>query len=196
MHLLSDIMKQIVRFRMAQASAQLVIGEQAMIRSCAVRAQPGGKLSVGDGSIFSGRIFMDRPNVQISIGSRSSFGRSLIVAAESVQIGSDVHVSWGVNIVDSHFHSMEFNHRSQDVKRGMLGQKNWDHIEVRPVKICDKAWIGFGVSILPGVTIGEGAIVGAASVVTKNVEPWTVVAGNPAAIIRKLEACSEHIGGD
>lgn len=49
-----------------------------------------------------------------------------------------------------------------------------------PVTIGSYAWIGFGVIILPGVTIGEGAVVGAGSVVTKDVEPYTIVAGNPA----------------
>jgi len=48
-------------------------------------------------------------------------------------------------------------------------------------------WIGAGAFVGPGVTIGEGAVVGARSVVTKDVEPWTVVAGNPAKFIKKRE---------
>ena len=47
-------------------------------------------------------------------------------------------------------------------------------------------WIGFDVTILKGVTIGEGAVIGAKSVVTKDVEPWTVVAGNPAVVVKYL----------
>jgi len=53
------------------------------------------------------------------------------------------------------------------------------------VRIGDRAWIGFRAIILPGVTIGEGAVVGAGSVVTKDVEPYTIVAGNPAKPIGK-----------
>jgi galactoside O-acetyltransferase len=56
----------------------------------------------------------------------------------------------------------------------------------KPVKIEDKVWIGFNSIILKGVTVGEGAIVGAGSVVTKDVPPYTIVAGNPARIIREL----------
>ena len=57
----------------------------------------------------------------------------------------------------------------------------------RPIVIEDKAWIGINSTILPGVRIGYGAIVGAGSVVTKDVPPMTVVAGNPAKFIKKIE---------
>jgi maltose O-acetyltransferase len=54
------------------------------------------------------------------------------------------------------------------------------------VIINDKAWIGFNAILLKGVVIGEGAVVAAGSVVTKDVEPWTMVAGNPARVIKRL----------
>lgn len=57
----------------------------------------------------------------------------------------------------------------------------------RPIVIEDKVWIGINSTILPGVRIGYGSIVGAQSVVTKDVPPMTVVAGNPARIIKKIE---------
>jgi len=53
------------------------------------------------------------------------------------------------------------------------------------VTIGDRVWIAYRAIILPGVTIGEGAVVGAGSVVTKDVEPYTIVAGNPARFIKK-----------
>ncbi len=55
-----------------------------------------------------------------------------------------------------------------------------------PVHVGDKSWIGFNSIVLKGVTIGEGAVVGAGSVVTKDVSAWTVVAGNPARVIREI----------
>ena len=58
----------------------------------------------------------------------------------------------------------------------------------RPIVIEDKVWIGINSTILPGVRIGYGSIVGAQSVVTKDVPPMTVVAGNPARIIKKIES--------
>lgn len=54
-----------------------------------------------------------------------------------------------------------------------------------PITIKDQSWVAAGVFIGMGVTIGEGAVVGARSVVTKNIEPWTVVGGNPARFIKK-----------
>lgn len=61
-------------------------------------------------------------------------------------------------------------------------------LKVKDIRIKKNAWIGTGAIILPGVTIGENAVVGAGSVVTRDVEPNTVVAGNPARVIRRLEA--------
>ena len=66
------------------------------------------------------------------------------------------------------------------------GRKDWTHVAHAAVTIKDKAWIGFNVSILKGVTIGEGAVVGAGSVVTRDVAPYSVVAGNPVRLIRML----------
>lgn len=59
-------------------------------------------------------------------------------------------------------------------------------ITCRPIHIGKKAWIGAGATILPGVTVGENAVVGAASVVTKDVAPDTIVAGNPARFIKRI----------
>ncbi len=59
--------------------------------------------------------------------------------------------------------------------------------EEKPVVIEDDVWIGSRVTILPGVTIGRGSVVGAAAVVTKDVPPYSVVAGNPAKVVKTRE---------
>lgn len=70
---------------------------------------------------------------------------------------------------------------------------NWSRIteQIAPIKgeiiLEDDCWIGAGVIILPGITIGKGAVVGAGSIVTKSVEPFTVVIGNPANMIKKIK---------
>lgn len=68
-------------------------------------------------------------------------------------------------------------------------------ITCKPVHIGKNAWIGAGATILPGVTVGDNAVVGAASVVTKDVAPWTIVAGNPAKLIKTIQPqnhCAER----
>lgn len=57
-------------------------------------------------------------------------------------------------------------------------------LRLAPVRISDWVWIGANALIMPGVTIGEGAVVGAGSVVTRDVQPYTVVAGSPARFVR------------
>lgn len=64
-------------------------------------------------------------------------------------------------------------------------------ITCKPVHIGKNAWIGAGATILPGVTVGENAVVGAASVVTKDVAPYTIVVGNPARFIKRISPSAE-----
>ena len=61
-------------------------------------------------------------------------------------------------------------------------------LQTKPLVVGDSAWICSRAIVLPGVTVGEGAVVAAAAVVTKDVPPWTVVAGNPAKVIKKRDA--------
>ena len=64
--------------------------------------------------------------------------------------------------------------------------KNWEHVQRSKIRIGDKAWIGFNSIILKGVTIGEGAVIAAGSIVIHDVPEWSVVGGNPAKVIRLI----------
>ncbi|WP_202949961.1 acyltransferase [Blastomonas sp. AAP53] len=146
---------------------------------------------IGEQSVIECKIMSDRAGIDVQIGNRTFIGASLLVAAEKIVIGNDILISWGVTIVDHDSHNLDWEYRQHDVVQWGRGEKNWDHVTIRPVTICDKVWIGFGASILKGITVGEGAIVAANSVVTKDVAPWTVVAGNPARIVRQLKKPGE-----
>jgi acetyltransferase-like isoleucine patch superfamily enzyme len=137
-------------------------------------------LEIGEGSIVEASLVSEREGVFISIGRNSFIGSSLIASAGRIEVGDDVLISWGCNIVDHNSHATRWSLRQNDVKDWYHGKKDWTHIEVKPVKIGNKAWLGLNVIILKGVEIGEGAVVAAGSVVVKNVPPWTIVAGNPA----------------
>jgi len=138
--------------------------------------------------MLSCRFSLDRPSARITVGDRCYIGRSHLVAAECIEIEDDVIVSWGVTIVDHNSHVLDWSGRSRDVADWRVGQKDWSGVAVKPVRLKRRCWIGFQASILKGVTVGEGAVVGACSVVTRDVPPYSVVAGNPARLIRKLDA--------
>ncbi len=124
----------------------------------------------------------------LSIGDYTFVGRSRVYAANKVSIGSFCLISDNVCIMDSDLHPVSISSRRQIALAWSKGQfpDVYTNIPSSPVSIGDDCWIGFGSSILKGVTIGNGAIVGAGSVVTKDVPPWTIVAGNPARIIREI----------
>ncbi|MEI7431602.1 MAG: acyltransferase, partial [Betaproteobacteria bacterium] len=120
----------------------------------------------------------------VAIGDRSYIGASHFVCHSRIDIGDDVIISWGVTIVDHNSHSLDWRKRNTDVLLWLQRKKDWVGVKVAPVVIKDRVWIGFGASILKGVTLGEGAVVAAGSVVTKDVPAFTVVGGNPARVIR------------
>ena len=119
-----------------------------------------------------------------------------LISREAIHIGNDVMIAGGCFIYDHNSHSLDWEDRAKDISdqnyeyRNKLpfgSLKNWDIVKSGPITIEDKAWIGFDVTILKGVTIGEGAIIGAKSVIRENVPPYTVVAGNPGQIIKNLK---------
>jgi acetyltransferase-like isoleucine patch superfamily enzyme len=165
---------------------QLEIAASAKVNFRAFKSRPPARLCIGEGSIFMGEIVADRDQATVVVGKNSFVGGTKIVCAERVAIGDDVLIAWGGTIVDHDSHSLLWDERRNDVRDTMRGTKDWSHVRIRPVVIGNKAWIGFNVVILRGVTVGEGAVVAACSVVTKDVAPYTVVGGNPARLIKEL----------
>ena len=162
------------------------VGADSRVRWWKLGAR-SGRLRIGSKSIIRCRIDFDSPRGEVVIGDRCYLGASHLVCHTGIRIGDDVIMSWGVTVVDHDSHSLNWAERNLDVADWMRGVKRWDSVTVRPVCIGDKAWIGFGASILKGVSVGEGAVVGANAVVTRDVPPYTVVAGNPARVVRRLK---------
>lgn len=106
----------------------------------------------------------------VSIGELSSIGSGAwVYALDKIVIGKNVCIGEDVRLITG----------SHDV-----ASPHFDLV-TRPITINDNVWVATGAIVLPGVTIGEGAVVGAGAVVAKDVEPWTVVGGNPAKFIKK-----------
>jgi acetyltransferase-like isoleucine patch superfamily enzyme len=144
------------------------------------------RLSIGASSLVRSNVVFEKEDATISVGNRCFIGKALISVADSVEIGNDVLISWGVTITDHNSHSLKFSERQCDVEDWHGRNKNWTRVKIGKVVIQDKVWIGFNAIVLKGVTIGEGAIVAAGSVVSKDVPPFTIVAGNPARVVREL----------
>lgn len=124
---------------------------------------------MGAGSRVSTPLTVVRPN-------KVKIGRNVIVmpgclmmSAGGITIDDEAQIAANVQLISN-------NH---DLDNRMV-------ILCKPVHICRRVWIGAGATILPGVTVGENAVVGAGSVVTRDVEPNTIVAGNPAGQIRRI----------
>jgi len=111
------------------------------------------------------------------------------MAEELIEIGSYCLISWNVGIADSDFHPIDPALRRQDALALAPCYKERPPrppIRTAPVRIADNVWIGMNAVILKGVTIGENAVVAAGSVVSKSVAANTVVAGNPAVVVREI----------
>lgn len=128
-----------------------------------------GKITVGDRVLLHRYVKLSAYGGEITIGDGTYIGdRTEIHAGERVKIGNHVNISWDCNILDRDYHGFE-----SETER------------IEPVTICDNVWIGCGCFILKGVTVGEGAVVAAGSVVTRDVPAKCLVAGNPARVIKE-----------
>ena len=148
--------------------------------------QIGEKVSLGDDTkllctdTYNGKSTGIIP--ALIIGERFHSTRNLTIqCARKVEIGDDVLVASDVFIID-------YNHGLYPLDKSYL-QNDLDISD--GVEIGDNVWIGNNVVILPGVTIGRKAVIGAGSVVTKDVPAYCVVAGNPATVIKKLSDGAE-----
>ncbi|QEE62508.1 acyltransferase [Salinibacterium sp. dk2585] len=131
------------------------------LRVAAIRAW-GGSVHP-DATIYHG--FEIRGAAHLTVGARSSIGNGAILDARAgITIGNDVNLSTGV-----HIWTGQHDPQSEDFA-----------YESAPVVIHDRAWLSTRVTVLPGVTIGEGAIVAAGAVVAHDVEAFTMVGGVPA----------------
>lgn len=118
-----------------------------------------------------------------------------VVGASRILIGKNVFIMDGILLMGSGGITIEDN--AQLAANVQILSNNHDLrdrevITLAPVRICRGAWIGAGATILPGVTIGENAVVGAGSVVTRDVAPNTIVAGNPAKLLRNFDPATDN----
>lgn len=116
------------------------------------------------------------PDARIIIGDGSRFTGTTIVAATEIRFGQRVTVGSNVTIVDTDFHPLHADARAEAFNDGRSAA----------VSIGDDVFIGMNCLILKGVRIGEGSVIGAGSVVTRDVDAGAIVAGNPAVVVGRV----------
>lgn len=135
-----------------------------------VRLSADTRVELGAGILLSDRVGLhlrDRGAV-IQIGAGSFVNhRSEIIAHERVVIGAGCLLAWDVQVLDSDSHRVD-------------GRPH-----TAPVRLGDRVWVGCRATVLKGVTIGDGAVVAAGAVVSRDVPARALVAGNPAVVVRE-----------
>lgn len=121
------------------------------------------------------KLLADRPGAVITIGNNTRINGSCIHAYHLVKIGDNCLIAANCQIFDGNGHDLSFPNVANRINT--IGS-------FKPVVIEDHVWICTNTIVCPGVTIGKGAIVSANSVVTKDVPPMTIVAGNPAIVVK------------
>ncbi len=179
--------KQAYKTRLFRKVAE--VGEGTVISyNASVSAAPGS-VRIGTHCHISGSV-MTRGKGNVIIGSNVFIGGATVLGAlDRVTVGNDVIISNNVHIYDNN------NHPTDPEQRRAMTQSHdfhgplwsWEHAASAPVVIGDNVWIGEHSSILKGVTVGEGSIIGARAVVTRDVPPYSVAAGNPAKVVKSLK---------
>ena len=147
-------------------------------------------VQIGEAStVYLGTMFDIGPRGRVSIGQYSLINGAWFICDTAIDIGDYALISWNVVFMDSYRVALEPEQRRHQLRAAAAspGRRVLGEVTARPIRIQRNAWIGFDCCILPGVTIGEGAIVGARSVVNCDVPPFTVAAGNPVRVIRPLD---------
>ncbi len=153
-------------------------------------------VKIGQKGIISANFIFESGKGEVIIGDNVHLGGVTFISRNKIEIQNDVTMAWGITIYDHNSHSIFWEERKNDnaqcyedylnFEGNNVVNKDWSCVKDGSICIESKVWVGFDVTILKGVTVGEGAVIGAKSVVTKDVEPWTVIAGNPAVLVKYL----------
>lgn len=165
--------------RVADVAADAEITPQSIIRNSYSR----DAIRIGSKTLFMGEIMLMANRARLEIGELCFIGvGAKIWPMDSIKIGNRVQIAHGVQIMDNNSHSISAQERGDRYaeKRVHGHHLTPETVSSSPIVIEDDVWIGFNAGIMKGVKLGRGAIIGAGAMVTKDVEPFTIMAGNPA----------------
>ena len=154
------------------------------------RSRATEALRIGRGSsIYLGVMFDLGEQARMRIGEFTLMNGARIICDSEISIGDYCLISWNVVLMDTHRvpQSPLARRRCLEAACTTSPRRVVAATESQPIRIGTNVWIGFDCCILPGATIGDGSVVGARSVVTGEIPPFSIAVGNPARVIRKLE---------
>lgn len=155
-------------------------GNGAKIRRARLDVLPFNRFDIGRKSVIEDFSVINNGVGDVFIGDNTLIGLSNVIIGP-VSIGNNV-------ILAQHIVLSGLNHEYRDINVPIVDQK----VTVAPIVIEDDCWIAANSVITSGVTIGKHSVVAGGSVVTKNVPPYSVVAGNPAKVIRQYNSKTEN----
>jgi acetyltransferase-like isoleucine patch superfamily enzyme len=151
---------------------------------------PNSRIEIGAHSIVEGELLVFPHGGQITIGKWCYINAgSRLWSDASISIGNRVLISHGVNVFDNRTHPISPIARHQHFREiAEKGHPLKIDLGGLPIVIEDDAWIAAGAMVLRGTRVGHGAIVAAGAIVVHDVPPFSIVAGNPARVVRELSA--------
>lgn len=179
-------------FKLLMKATKVKYGKNVVLNGMPVIFNKGGAtLEIGDDCVikssflsnlvglYQRTIIVTRtPEAQIKIGNNVGISGATIYARKSIEIGDNTMIGGNAKILDNDFHPIEIEARLNDDK---------EKIGTRPIKIGKNCFIGCNALILKGTELGDGCVVGAGAVVSGKFEENSVIAGNPARVIKKLD---------
>lgn len=147
------------------------------------------KIRIGEKTLIRGQLLIFPYGGEISIGNSTYIGDGTrIWSGENISIGSHVLISHNCNILDTNSHQLDYKKRAVEYDNMFesIKEESKGEVKTAPVIIEDNVWISFNVTILKGVRIGQGAIIGAGCVITKDIEPFSVVYDEANLVTKKI----------
>jgi acetyltransferase-like isoleucine patch superfamily enzyme len=138
-------------------------------------------------STYLGTMFDVGRRGTVHIGSFALLNGVRVICDDRIEVGDYALIAWNVVLMDTYRLPFDVENRRCSLRR-YAADRTWheDDTAAKPIRIGNNVWVGFDCCILPGVTIGEGSVIGARSVVTTDVPAYSVAVGNPARVIRQL----------
>lgn len=163
------------------------LGKNSKAYCLIFKRNQNSKIFIGNDCLINGRLVNETAESMIDIKNNVFIGGNTIIdCMNEIKILDNVLISYECILSDHDSHSIDSSKRVNDLSRFQSDKMIWKEVDNKKITIEKNAWIGMRSIILKGVTIGEGSIVAAGSVVTKDVPSYTLVAGNPAIFKKKL----------